>query len=86
MSVVSINGALAINEEELSEFVRAEIDLSKLSQKDADLALRAIHWAHAKESAYETEQLIQRKREDDRRASLRTERILAQQMGRKSVP
>ena len=26
MSVVSINGALAINEEELSEFVRAEID------------------------------------------------------------
>ena len=62
-----------------------EIDLSKLSQKDADLALRAIHWAHAKESAYETEQLIQRKREDDRRSALRTERILAQQVGRKPV-
>ena len=26
MSIVSISGALAINEEELSEFVRAEID------------------------------------------------------------
>ena len=62
-----------------------QIDLSKLSQKDADLVLRAMHWAQAKEHAYETEQLIQRKRKDDRLAALRAERILAQQMGRGSV-
>ena len=36
MSVVSINGALAINEEELSEFVRAEIDGSDFGELMSD--------------------------------------------------
>lgn len=36
MSVVSINGALVINEEELSEFVRAEIDGSDFGELMCD--------------------------------------------------
>ena len=42
MSVVSINGALAINEEELSEFVRAEIDGSDFGCLMGDVVSEAL--------------------------------------------
>ena len=42
MSVVSINGALAINEEELSEFVRAEIDGSDFGCLMGDVVNEAL--------------------------------------------
>ena len=42
MPVVSINGSLAINEEELSDFVRSEIDSSDFGELMTDAASEAI--------------------------------------------
>jgi len=58
--------------------------LKKLKQYESDAILRAVQWAEKMKDAYEVQQVIQLKREDDRRAALRKERILAQQVDRKS--
>jgi len=59
-------------------------DTKNLKQYERDAILRAVQWAEKMEEAYDTEQLVRLKRKDDRRAALRAERILAQQMDRRS--
>ena len=67
----------------MSELIYTK-DMKKLKQYERDAILRAVQWAEKMKDAHEAEQLVQLKREDDRRAALRAERILAQQMDRKS--
>ena len=67
----------------MSELIYTK-DMKKLKQYERDAILRAVQWAEKMKDAYESEQLVRLKREDDRRAALRAERILAQQMDRKS--
>ena len=67
----------------MSELVYTK-DMKSLKQYERDAMLRAVQWAEKMREAYDAEQLVQLKREDDRRAALRAERILAQQMDRKS--
>ena len=66
----------------MSELVYTK-DMKSLKQYERDAMLRAVQWAEKMREAYDAEQLVQLKREDDRRAALRAERILAQQMDRK---
>ncbi len=67
----------------MSELIYTK-DMKKLKQYERDAILRAVQWAEKMKDAHEAEQLVQLKREDDRRAALRAERILAQQMDRRS--
>ena len=67
----------------MSELVYTK-DMKSLKQYERDAMLRAVQWAEKMREAYDAEQLVHLKREDDRRAALRAERILAQQMDRKS--
>tara|TARA_R100001086_G_scaffold249057_3_gene187580 strand:+ start:805 stop:1065 length:261 start_codon:yes stop_codon:yes gene_type:complete len=67
----------------MSELIYTK-DMKKLKQYERDAILRAVQWAEKMKDAHESEQLVRLKREDDRRAALRAERILAQQMDRKS--
>ena len=67
----------------MSELIYTK-DMKKLKQYERDAILRAVQWAEKMREAYDAEQLVRLKREDDRRAALRAERILAQQMDRKS--
>ncbi len=67
----------------MSELIYTK-DIKNLKQYERDAMLRAVQWAEKMREAYDAEQLVQLKREDDRRAALRKERILAQQMDRKS--
>ena len=66
----------------MSELIYTK-DMKKLKQYERDAILRAVQWAEKMKDAYEVQQTIQLKREDDRRAALRKERILAQQVDRK---
>ena len=67
----------------MSELIYTK-DMKKLKQYERDAILRAVQWAEKMKEADGVQQLIQLKREDDRRAALRKERILAQQVDRKS--